>query len=330
MTLGLPKKIKQYAFNIQKDILGKYGFVQNKSNFDFLFTCSNGLYHYQLGKINKLLKGNYFGVTELPNKLYLAIKYVQNGTDDERSFAETFNIEKGIIKNKKQFNFKTIDGEIKVPVRVHQIVYNNDIIWVTNTRQNLIWKCNTQGMILKEFCYSKPFDYEPDSTCTDIVRNKARNSIDYHHFNSIYINEKCLYILAHNSAGLDKSQNSFYLKLDHDFNILDRVNNVGKACHNLVHYNDDFYICDSANGQVVHLTSPNVQLGYFLRGMALQNNNLIVGGTVSSEDVNLRGKGDSRIFFIPAGASHPSSSISLGRTGDIHDICALDNQSYSS
>ncbi|QDP01688.1 hypothetical protein [Thalassotalea sp. PS06] len=323
MRIEQMSNLKRFGFNVFKSLLGHYGFAQQRSHFKFLFTSSNGLFLFDHGRIHKLLSGNYFGVTQLPDGRYLAITYVQNGTKDERSLALTFALQGNRATEQKSFQFISPEGEVKVPVRVHQIVCFNNKLWVTNTRQNIVWRCTLEGRIEKEFIYSQRFDYQLGNSSTDFVRKTARNSPDYHHFNSIYIDNNYLYLLAHNSAGADKSQNSFYLKLDHDFNVLGRTNDVGKACHNLVPCEQGFYICDSANGQLVHPELPNIQLGYFLRGLTVIDNHLIAGGTISSADPALRGKGDSRLFFIPVGNAFPTFSLSLGRTGDLHDILAI-------
>ncbi|TLU67564.1 hypothetical protein FE810_01045 [Thalassotalea litorea] len=323
MRIEKISNLKRYSFNVFKSLMGQYGFTQQRSHFKFLFTSSSGLFLFDRGRIHKLLSGNFFGITQLPDERYLAVTYVQDGTKDERSLALTFKLAGNKAEAQKSFNFISAEGEVKVPVRVHQIICFNGKLWVTNTRQNIVWRCDLNGRIEKSFIYSQSFNYAPGCTSTDVVRKTARNSQDYHHFNSIHIDENFLYLLAHNSAGSDKSKNSFYLKLDHEFNVLERTDNVGKACHNLVPCEQGFYICDSANGQLVHPKLPNIQLGYFLRGLTLIDNHLIAGGTVSSSDPNLRGKGDSRLFFIPVGNAFPIMSLSLGRTGDLHDIVAL-------
>ncbi|TKB45786.1 hypothetical protein E8M12_06975 [Thalassotalea mangrovi] len=315
--------LKRYSFNVVKSLLSQYGFTLQRYHFKFLFSSSNGLYLFDQGRIYKLLSGNYFGVTQLPDNRYLAVSYVQNGTKDERSLALTFRLDGNQACDQQPFEFVSDNNETVVPVRVHQIVCFNQKLWVTNTRQNIVWRCDLTGRIEKEFIYSRKFDYQKGNPATDFVRITARNSADYHHFNSIHIDEHYLYLLAHNSAGVDKSKSSFYLKLDHDFNVIARTDNVGKACHNLVPCEQGFYICDSGNGQLVHPTLPKVQLGYFLRGLALIDEHLIVGGTVSCDDPELRGNGDSRLFFIPKGNSFATVSVSLGRTGDLHDILAI-------
>ncbi|MDO8864237.1 hypothetical protein Q6D67_21425 [Haliea sp. E1-2-M8] len=323
-NIMLVSRAKRYLYNRIKDQLAQLGFIKVESDLEFLFTSSGGLYLYQQGIITRLLRGNYFGITRLPDDQFIAMKYVQNGTRDERSTAELFYLSGKLVVNSSPFEFRDQDDRLRVPVRVHQILFHEGFIWLTNTRQNLIWKCDLTGKIVKEWCYTESFDYDPDTTSTDAVRTKARASANYHHFNSITFHKEHMYLLAHNSAGLDKSKDSFYLKLDHDFNIVDRVEGVGNACHNLVECDDDFYICDSGNARIVHPKYPDVHLGYFARGMIKVNNCLIVGGTTITDAPEMRGRGDSRIFFVPVGASKPIQSFSLGRTGDIHDIMLLE------
>ncbi|MFK7829105.1 MAG: hypothetical protein AB8B57_04925 [Congregibacter sp.] len=248
------------------------------------------------------------------------MRYVQNGAEDERSFALTFRLNEDRAEDVQPFSFRNAQDLERVPVRVHQVILHKNHLLVTNTRQNLLWKTDLDGTILQEWTYSVAFEYEPGNPSTTPLRSRARASEDYHHFNSLYADDDYIYVLAHNSAGIDKSRNSFLLQLTHDFEVISKREDIGKACHNLVPYDGDFYICDSANSRIVHKHHPTIELGMFTRGMALIDDHLLVAGTVAAASAEDRGKGFSRLFFIPMGAQKPLMSIALGRLGDIHDI----------
>jgi hypothetical protein len=314
-------RIDRRATNYLLDSLQRRGVIESGLNYRILAACQKGVFLYDRGRVTPVFPGDCFGMTSTgtPGEYYVA-EYCLNGKQDERSHIYRCRWSGDRLHVVCQLSF-TQGGARQWPARVHQIQWHEGFLWVCNTRQNVIWKCTEDGDVVAEWTGTSRFDYDFDNV-TDLT-NRVRHSPDYKHYNSIAFHQGLIYVLAHNSAGADKSGNSFVSVLDASLQEVKRHENVGKACHNLFFHGGDLYICDSANGSLLRNFEPVLQTGRFLRGLDAHGSVLLMGGSAHEVSAERRGESNSQLFFVDVKNHHLLHSFTLGRVGNIHDVLLL-------
>lgn len=321
----LGQRAKRVVTNALLDALHRRGLAGLGLNYRFLVSCSQGVFLYDSGRLTLLLRGRYFGMTatDTPHVYYIT-EYLRKGrrgdVRDERSHIYRCRIEGRSLRIEGEMRFHR-DGQLEWPVNVHQVRWYEGFLWVTNTRQNVVWKVAPEGRIVGEWTGSQRFDYDRKDT-GELVRQISA-STHYHHYNSIAFRSGLIYILAHNSARADKSRRSFLVTLDPTLRTLEQRDNVGKASHDLFFHRDDLYICNSGEGTLLKNFQPVVQTDHYLRGLAQIGSILIMGGSMPKADPEARAKSRSCLFFIDLETHRVIHTLALGRVGDVNEILAL-------
>jgi hypothetical protein len=84
-----------------------------------------------------------------------------------------------------------------------------------------------------------------------------------------------LYIIAHNMG-----QPSALIKTDLDLNVIETIENIGYAAHNVWSMDGDLWTCDSSRGYLSSIDgTQEIDVGEFPRGVAMNEDYLIVGIT---------------------------------------------------
>lgn len=168
-------------------------------------------------------------------------------------------------------NYEKLDFDERVKLSdCHQIYYHNRQLYIMNTG------------------YRQIVQY-------DVVENKARVAFDLSphvpktcHINSIHVDEQKFYVCDHNHG-----VSSIWI-LDSDFNILDRIENVGLESHNVLIRNHTLYTLSSKESCLVSidlysrdqkkviLRADNKKL--YLRGLCMNQNGFFVGGHSVEKD----------------------------------------------
>ncbi len=140
---------------------------------------------------------------------------------------------------------------------------------------------------------------------------------DINHFNSIFVRDGHLYVMAHNYNRGPSQVLNFDLATRRHLDTFD----LGHQAHNVWIAGGDVYACDSAHGwitsrrqQIVH------QTGGFPRGVAVTRRRCVVG--VSELTVRKDREYTSGQLLVYAPGWHLLRSITLEREGMVHDLCA--------
>lgn len=321
-------RMKRWTASALLDVVHRRGFVRFSVNYRFLAACQQGVFLYDRGRITRLLRGRYFGMaTAGTPHTYYVTEYTRKGGRrgegaDERSHVYRCRMEGGSLQIEEETRFHR-EGRREWPIKVHQIRWHEGFLWVANTRQNVLWKVAPDGEIVGQWTGSRRFDYAPQNpgelTC------RVRASADYHHYNSIAFRDGRIYVLAHNGATKGRSRRSFMVTLDAGLREVDRRQDIGLACHDLLFHGDDLYICNSGEGTLLRNFQAVARTGYFVRGLAQIGSLLIVGGSVPRGDPEKRATSRSRLFFVDLGTHRVIHALPLGHVGDVHDILTLED-----
>ena len=218
---------------------------------ELLISTTFNIFHLKDNKFRSLLDKNftdhYYGITWSDEKLYIATT---------RAVFETGN----------DFNFKEIKNYEKV-CDIHQILYLDKKIYITNTLENTIDAL--------------------DTTTFNIDKKEwIRQRKDIEHINSIHNHDGKFYVCCHNHG------DSFIKLFDENFQELGRMTNIGRMNHNIIVNNNLLYTLSSHSCEFIKLDMSNLtQISrkvftlkdktshYFLRGLAHGDGYFIVGMT---------------------------------------------------
>lgn len=321
------RRVKRWATGTLLDVLHRRGFAGVRVNHRFLAACQQGVFLYDRGRITRLLRGRYFGMTRAgtPHTYYIT-EYTRKGrrrgdSPDERSHIYRCRMEGGKLQIAEEVRFHR-DGRREWPIKVHQVRWHEGLLWVINTRQNVVWKAGPTGEILAEWTGSRRFAYVPESPREFMSRLRA--SAEYHHYNSIAFRDGLIYVLAHNGTIKGQTRRSFMVTLDAGLREVDRRRDIGLACHDLFFHGDDLYICNSGEGTLLRNFQPVAHTGYFVRGLARLGSILVMGGSIPRSDPEKRVTSRSRLFFVDVRTHRVIHTLALGHVGDVHDILALE------
>jgi hypothetical protein len=321
--------MKRWAAGALLDVAHRRGLVTFRVDHRFLAACQQGVFLYDRGRITRLLRGRYFGVTRgnAPGICYVT-EYVRKGGrrgdgPDERSHVYRCRMTGGTLEIAEEVRFHR-NGKPEWPIKVHQVRSHQGFLWVANTRRNLVWKATPDGEVVGEWTGSRPFEYDPESPRE--LTYRVRASTDYHHYNSIAFHDGLVYVLAHNGASKGQARQSFMVTLDSGLREVDRRPDIGRACHDLLFHGADLYICNSGEGALLRNFQPVARTGYYVRGLARIGSMLVMGGSIPRVDPEQRVRSRSRLFFVDLATHRVLHALTLGHVGDVHDILALDDE----
>jgi len=262
------------------------------------------VYDLESGSLSKIHEGagKYFGVSWDSDTVYMGL--------GRRAFlGEKYGDNEKILCFNRQLQFtgELFNTNIGL-TNVHQLLVKDAILWMVNTGKNRI---DTYHLHDRKIKYWYPHFFK---------RNK-----NYNHFNSIYIQDNRLYLLAHN----DTNPSRVYIYRYPQLSLLQKIT-LGTQAHNLLVDGDEIYICDSAGSKNV-ISSRNsafhIEEGY-TRGIAASESHLFVGVSNKAER-GRRQDGDCRIVIFNRKNKIPEKHITLKDAGNIYEIRILDAWDYA-
>lgn len=322
----LPYLIRRRLANQLRGIALRYG-LSGTRRFDvrFLFTCMQGIYLYDHGRIRRIVRNQHFGIDALSDDAFVAAEWVTR-SPMEKSAVHVYRFDGTRVTGRSEIQFRDERGNRLQPFGIHQIRILNGYLWVANTRENVIWKCDFDGRVLSEWTETRKMPFDADNPARAIAERKA--DPDYRHYNSIAHCGGHYYVLAHNctSDHDDLSKRSYIVKLDEHLAIIDRVENVGRASHDLVFVDGALHVCNSREGALLKDSTPLLELGAFLRGVGHRGSMMVIGGSQFEIKRSARESTPSRLFFVDIDVPAPLASVTLGRVGNIRDVLFWDGK----
>lgn len=233
----------------------------------FFASSHNGIYYFSDMNMVKFADGmRCFGISKKSDIWYFNIEYKDSGDHfgiyclQKNVLKKVFEVERGC----HQIDF--LDGQLHI-----LDTYNNRII--TNSHHYY-----PAGKLHKEK-----------------GRYKQKN---YKHFNSIYKHRNKIYLLAHNVFNYSSKNSQIYV-LDSDYKTIDIINFNGRDCHNIYIDDENFLVCNSADSSIIDINSgKKIKLELFLRGLAISDKFILVGGSYIERDKTKRLKGKGAKIFV--------------------------------
>ncbi|MCC7528083.1 MAG: hypothetical protein IT342_06155, partial [Candidatus Melainabacteria bacterium] len=247
----------------------------------------------------------YYGISWTPNsQLVLTHSGLENVQIS--SFLDYIDSEKGGLSLGS-------DSTTDVLSCPHQILCVDDRIAVTNTGRNCLTVFRTDDFYYRHFWFDKQ------------RWDKAHNDQKGSHFNSVFLKDLSLYLLAHN-----RDLPSYILKLSWpQLEILERIETTAMWAHNIwMTDSSQLIICNTANGSVDDVNSGAVlwksdDSDVLTRGLACADN-LIFVGCSSRGAKGDRTESDGGIWVLERSTWALIDFISLPFAGNVHEIRILD------
>jgi hypothetical protein len=218
------------------------------------FICgAQGLYHLREGAAYKLLSGNLYGLTRHDGWWYIAHRLYSGMA---RLYRFRWQPE-GRIGDWQVLHRDAIDG-------IHQIDFVGERLYAAIANHNAIAVFDKEG---KHLSTHYPLGK---------LANK-RQSPNYAHLNSVFGHDGELYVVAMNIT-YKTGKRSQLLALDLDtMEIVRTVDDIGNSAHDVLIHDDLLLNCDTMSGILRNHNQPVAEFGIYLRGLALNDDVILVG-----------------------------------------------------
>lgn len=237
-------------------------------------------------------KGLYYGITFSDEAIFVAARNQSNCFNylDERGD------ESGSILV-FDYHLKLIDT-IKAPFLLrdlHQIYLFDNKLWLT---------CSFDNMVAV-YDFSKWERWYPSGKIEDLGK-------DINHFNSIWVDDESMYILAHNNGPSEIWQFSYPALC------LQKKIQLGNCAHNIWKKNDEIYTCNSKFRTVESSSGFRLEVGGFTRGSVITKNCFAIGSSDIAERADRHLVSGSLFFYDSEWKIQ--SEINFENQGQILDI----------
>ncbi|MGF7046789.1 hypothetical protein J2T13_001287 [Paenibacillus sp. DS2015] len=266
----------------------------------YLIATNRGLFLIRDCALTLLLRGNFYGITRDGLSWYVyesvgkvgRILKLNEGFDQE-------------MDTKAEIAFADLPGWI------HQIDMIDGSLMITDTPNNRIIKWSFEAE-----CW---VEYYPLGKLVD-----KEESVNYGHINSIYKHDGAIHLVCHNQT-VKTGRLSEILKVDANFNVIERIVTGSSCAHNLIVHQGVSYHCDSthqslkADGKVVFESQ------HFTRGLSLSDDQIVIGGSVFLRREE-RHNGNGHLYVLHSDYS-PRTSFLI--PGMVQEVRRVDRRDYS-
>jgi len=205
-----------------------------------------------------------------------------------------------------------LDG---LPPNVHQIDFVGDDLYITNPVENCIdvyreeskwhWELLRRIMPLG-------------------VASEGRDSDNYGHFNSVFKSNSYLYIMAH-MDGVKKEKQSKIFIVDNENKVFDMgLVSIGVGAHNVLLHEDHLYWCDSISGCLKRdgkvFFVPDKKNWWFTRGLAMNKNHIIIGGSRIVDNSKERKVRNGKLFVFDYEREKLVGDVDVANSGGIYEV----------
>lgn len=242
--------------------------------------------------------GLYYGVTTDGNNIYIAARNrgVSSLSPKDKEIGSI------LVFNKYFEHIDTLKPDSFELKDLHQIKYYDGKLYATCTHDNLI-------AIYENNSWSKWYPNE-------------NRDIDVNHFNSIYINNDSLYLLAHNFA------NSQIMEYDIKTYKLKNTISLGIQAHNIHLDKNIFMTLSSKESKLLFSDGKIIQSEGFIRGFAKDVNNTSYIGSSQIAERKERDFTDGKVFIYKD--DKKQEEILLEKEGLVLDVKLINEYDYAS
>ena len=294
----------------------------NNSHFqpnDLIFSTDTGVYILNNGRVNKILNGKFYGISRFYDYYIVArsnnfsISNKINDKSKRQSDIWAFKINDSQGTDLKLLSFG-------IPGEIHQIDVIKDKLVFPLTGYNLILSFSLQKLLLKNKNIITTSFYRMKKTTLKLQKPT--------HLNSIYFSYKLdtTFLIAHNSTA-HTERTSDIISINNT-NQIEITNTSAHSAHNICHFNDGMMFCDSNNKKLLKGNECLFETNKLLRGLAIDNNYIYVGGS----DIDF--VGDKRMssnyyIYILSYTGNLIQSLKFLNLGNIKEIRLLKDKDYS-
>ena len=223
--------------------------------FTHLMSSREGLYAINKRQYQKILEGQFFGLTFKDQQIYCFQAHDIMSTKSFKGRVIVLEVEHQKIQ-KAEVAIKGLDNGC------HQMDFINDRLYIADTYNQRVTVFEEN---LKSYHHFYPLP-------------KAKR-FQYHqgyvHMNSISCYDGQIYLLLHNGW----KKQSEIIRTDFRLNIQERSSLPGFGCHDIVFLEDDSYlVCNSAFGSVINGKNLVIEVGNMMtRGLSVDEETIAVG-----------------------------------------------------
>lgn len=272
------------------------------TNFNerFIISTTTGLWILKDDTVKKITIGSSYGITRIGKRWYAS----QRVGRFSRIISFRFDL------SKSQPVMRDIHIEhTGLPLNIHQIDSYNKKLFIIDTLKNRILYSNRKRKIKRIY---------PNKLMKSNYPADKNN-----HFNSVYITNEYIYVLAHNSWLKPPKPSQIYVLHISNYKNYKIIETTAQEAHNIVLFNNELVYCDSKGGKLIWGNSCIfTDKKHFLRGLALTKDMIVVGGSQIIER-DKRAFSDSVIWFLDY-KGNVKRSIELKKIGQINEIRAID------
>lgn len=242
----------------------------------------------------------YYGITWDNNYIYLGNR--------NYSYYNT-----GIISVMNS-DYKVIDQVPGTFPQIHQILYANEKLYITVTMHNSIAIFDGQGTVVKNW--------------TSTIK-------DLNHINSIWFDGEYFWICYHNKVTSDKVfYSSQIIKMDKELTSIIEFFEFSKDIHNVYMDGEWLYTCDSKSNKFcalnIHTKEQKfVDIGMWLRGLAVTDDYIIVGGSIIGKTDKERENGDAKVYLLNRDTLEVLDTKLFKDVGAVTEIRVVGEQDYA-
>lgn len=250
-------------------------------------------------------KGLYYGISWDEKYIYLLARsgVRREGHPDILVLDKDYSVQKRVI------NGSFLDA--------HQIYCDGTNLYVTSTSANCVEVVNL-------------------STSLVVEKNWTKYKADVNHINSIFKHSSDFWLTYHNwtpKTGIP----SEIVKVNSDLSKeLERHTIQGAGClHNVVRIDNLIYTCSSqTHSLLVYDLNTNslvkdIKLGYWLRGIGITDDYIVLGSTSVSGNREGRLTGDSEVYLLDRPSLNIIDIKTLKNTGSIYDLRLAGCEDYA-
>lgn len=251
-----PRILNRYICDIGFDSKGIY-----------LIAAKQALFQLRGSKLYLILRGNFYGTSKTGKEVYVFQRLKPKGK---------------ILKFKSDRDYWLTSPEIfmkDLSPGCHQLDIFQGKLYICDSYNNRIIETDLNDK-------QNTKHYYPLGKL-----DNGKESQNYGHMNSIFINEDKIIIMCHNTTQ-KTGRPSQILLLGRDCSILEEIDAPAGSAHNVIPFNDSFLYCDSMNGNLNLGNKIIFKASCFTRGLSVSDSYILMGGgEYASRDVREYGKG---------------------------------------
>lgn len=261
----------------------------------FVIGTTSGIWVLKENTCRKISCGASYGITRIGKK-WFACQYTG-------LFSQIVSFELDKYSRIPQYKYE----ETGLPSGIHQIDSYANELFTVDTQNNSIIRFLKNG---------KRKIYYPN-------KKDKKSNLNNNHFNSVFITDHLVYVLAHNGMKDPKMNSEIYVLKKPSMKLLEIIKLPAHMAHNFAIFKDKMIFCNSLGGELIwgdKVFFKDEQ--FYLRGLSITDKSIVVGGSEFAKR-DRRPSTDCTIWFLDY-TGELKREITLKKSGQVYEIRAFD------